>query len=80
MVEDYFRIGRPEKAIAVGNQLGKETVQTLLFYSTPVGKSNDDIMDKRLADDAATLFYYLVRTYRNFGRDEDAYRLESLLK
>ena len=80
IVEEYFRLGRPEKAVAVGNQLGKETVQSLLYYSTPIGPGEDDILDKKLADDAATLYYYLIRTYNNFGRTEDAKVLESWLK
>ena len=80
IVEAYFRLGRPEKALAVGNQLGKETVQSLFFYSTPVGPGEDDILDKKLADDAATMFYYLIRTYNNFGRNEEAKVLESWLK
>ena len=80
IVEEYFRIGRPEKALEVGNQLAKETVQSMLYYSTPVGPGDDDIIDKKLADDAATLYFYLVRTYNNFGRTEEAKQLEAWLR
>ena len=80
IVEAYFRIGRPEKAVAVGNQLGVETIRAMVFYSTPVGPGEDDVIDRRLADDAATLLYYLVHTYTNYGREEDATYLEDILR
>jgi hypothetical protein len=80
IVEDYFRIGRPDKALAVGNQLGKETIKMLMFFSTPVGPGEEDVLDKRGADDAATLFYYLTRTYNNFGCQDEAKQLENWLK
>ena len=80
IVEDYFRIGRPDKALAVGNQLGKETVKMMLFFSTPTGPGEEDVLDKRGADDAATLYYYLTRTYNNFGCQDEAKQLENWLK
>ena len=80
IVEDYFRIGRPDKALAVGNQLGKETIQMMVYYSTPEGPDEDDVLDKRGADDSATLFYYLIRTYNNFDCKDEAKQLESMLK
>ena len=80
IVESYFRIGKPEKAIAVGNQLAVETLQTLMFYSTPTGPGDDDVLNKRLADDSATIYYYLVRLYNTFGRNDDAKALETMLK
>ena len=80
IVEDYFRIGQPEKAVAVGNQLAKETLQMLLYFSTPTGPGEDDILSKRYADDAATVYYYLVRLYNSFGRSDDAKFLEDMLK
>jgi len=80
IVEDYLSIGKPEKAVAVGNQLAHETLQSLLYYSTPTGPGDDDVINKRLADDAATIYYYLIRLYNNFGRSEDAKGLEEMLK
>ena len=80
IVENYFRIGRPDKALAVGNQLGKETIQMMVYYSTPEGPDEDDVLDKRGADDSATLFYYLIRTYNNFGFKDEAKQLENMLK
>ena len=80
IVENYFRIGRPDKALAVGNQLGKETIQMMVYYSTPTGPADDDVLDKRGADDSATLFYYLIRTYNNFGFKDEAKQLENMLK
>ena len=80
IVENYFRIGCPDKALAVGNQLGKETIQMMVYYSTPTGPADDDVLDKRGADDSATLFYYLIRTYNNFGFKDEAKQLENMLK
>jgi hypothetical protein len=80
LVEDYFRIGKPEKAIAVGDRLGEETLKTILYYTTPIGPGEDDILSKKLSDDSATLYYYLIRTYRNFDQKEAAERLEENLK
>ena len=79
IVENYFRIGRPDKAITVGNNLAAETIETLLYYSTPTGPGDDDVLNKRLADDAATTYFYLVRLFNNFGRTEEAKVLESWL-
>ena len=80
LVEDYFRIGKPEKAMAVGDRLGEETLKTILYYTTPIGPGEDDILSKKLSDDSATLYYYLIRTYRNFDQKEAATRLEENLK
>ena len=80
MVEDYFRIDKPEKALAVGDQLAKETLQTILYYTTPIGPGADDVLNKKLADDAASLYLYLVKLYRTFNQPEAAARLEQMLK
>ena len=80
MVEGYFRIGQPEKAMAVGDQLAAETLQTILYYTTPVGPGPDDVLNKKLADDSASLYLYLVKLYRTFDQKEAASRLEELLK
>ena len=80
IVEDYFRIGRPDKALAVGNQLGKETIKMLVYFSTPTGPGDEDVLDKRCADDAATLYYYLIRMYNNFDCKDEAKQLETWLK
>jgi len=80
IVEDYFRLGKPEKALAVGNQLARETLQMLLYYSSPIGPEDDDILNKRISDDCATTYYYLVRLYRTFGYNEEAQALEDMLK
>ena len=79
MVESYFRIGRSDKAIAVGDQLADETLKTLVYYSTPIG-TGDEVLSKKLADDAANIYLYLVRLYQSFGKKEAAARLESKLK
>ncbi|MBR1539270.1 MAG: DUF2723 domain-containing protein [Bacteroidales bacterium] len=80
IVENYFHLGRPEKAIAVGDQLADETVRTLVFYSTPTGPGPDDVLNKKLADDAASIYLYLVKLYNNFGQKEAAAALEEKLK
>ena len=79
MVESYFRIGCAEKAIAVGDQLADETLKTLVFFSTPVGPG-DEVLSKKLADDAANIYLYLVRLYQSFGQREAAARLDQKLK
>ena len=80
IVEDYFRINRPEKAIAVGDKLAEETMLSLVYYSTPVGPGDDDLINKKLADDAATIYLYLVKLYNNFGHGDAAKSLEERLK
>ncbi|MBR0222658.1 MAG: hypothetical protein IJL93_00105, partial [Bacteroidales bacterium] len=80
LIEGYFRIDKAEKALAVGDQLAEETLKTILYYSTPVGPGPDDILDKRLADDAATTYFYLIKLYNNFGQQEAAKQLEDKLK
>ena len=79
MVESYFRIGRPEKAIAVGDQLADETLKTLVYFSTPIG-SGDEVLSKKLADDSANIYLYLVRLYQSFGERDAAARLELKLE
>jgi hypothetical protein len=78
-MDAYFRIGKPEKAIAVGNQLASETLDLMIYYSQPVGAQEDDLLDKQLSDDAATLYYYLIRAYDNYGYKEQAKTLEMWL-
>ena len=80
MVEDYFRIDKAEKAIAVGDRLAEETLQTILYYTTPIGPGPEDVLNKKLADDAASLYFYLVKLYRTFNQTEAATRLEEMLK
>ena len=80
LIENYFRLGKAEKAVAVGDQLADETLKTILYYSMPTGPGPDDILSKKLADDAATIYFYLVRIYNNFGQKEAAARLEEKLK
>ena len=80
LIENYFRLGKAEKAVAVGDQLADETLKTILYYSMPTGPGPDDILSKKLADDAATIYFYLVRIYNNFGQQEAAARLEEKLK
>jgi len=80
IVEDYFRIDRPEKALAVGDALAEETLQALLFFSTPLRKGSDEPVSERLTDEAANIYVYLMKTYRAFGQEEAAQRLEDNLK
>ena len=80
VIETYFRIDRPEKAITVGDRLAEETLQTMIYFSTPIGPGEDDVLSKRLADEAATIYLYVIRLYRNFGQDEAAKRLEERLR
>ena len=80
IIEGYFRVAKPEKAIAVGDRMADETLKTILYYSTPIGPGPDDILDKKLADDSATLYLYLVKLYNTFNQHEAAARLEEKLK
>ena len=79
-IESYFRLGKPEKAIAIGDQLAEESLKTLLFYSTPVGPGEDDILSKKLADDAASTYLYIVSLYETYGQKEAADELNKKLK
>ncbi len=80
IVEDYFRIGKPEKALAVGDRLGKETLEALLFYSSPRRRYDEEIFSKTASDDAATTYFYLMKLYNTFGQEEAAQRLEDDLR
>ena len=80
MVELYFQIDKPEKALAVGNQLAKETLQSILYYTTPIGPGEDDIISKKLSDDAASTFLYLIKIYDGYGQKDAADALEKMLK
>ena len=80
LVENYFRIGKVEKAIAVGDRMADETLKALLFYSAKTGPGPDDILNKKLADDAAMIYYYLVKIYNDFGQKDAAARLEEKMK
>ena len=80
IIEDYFRLDKPEKAIAVGDQLADETLKTILYYTTPIGPGPEDVLNKKLADDAATIYFYLIRIYNAFGQKEAADRLDAKLK
>ena len=79
-VEDYFRIGKPEKALAIGDMLAEETIHALVFYSNPIYPGSDQPASKDLADDAADLFVYLGRIYRSFGQEEAAKQMETMLR
>ena len=80
IIEGYMRIGKPEKAIAIGDRMADETIQTMLYYSTPIGPGEDDVLSKKLADDSASIYLYLVRLYQTFGQKDAADRLEEKLK
>ena len=80
MVELYFQLDRPEKAVAVGNQLANETLASMLYYTTPLGPGDDDIISKKLSDDAASTYLYLIKIYNAYGRSDDAKVLEDKLK
>ena len=80
IIDDYFLIGKPEKALAVGNTFADETIKTILYYSTPVGPKPDDILSKRMYDDAANSYLYLVKLYNAQGQREAAKALEDKLK
>ena len=43
-------------------------------------EGDDDILSKKLADDAATIYLYLVKIYNTFGQKEAAEALENKLK
>ncbi|MBR6423867.1 MAG: DUF2723 domain-containing protein [Bacteroidales bacterium] len=77
IVESYLRLGKAEKAIAVGDRMGDETLKTLVYFSTPI--STTEVLSKKLADDSASIYLYLVRLYHTFGQEEAAQRLEDKL-
>ena len=79
IVEDYFRLGKTEKATAIGDQLAEDTLQALLYYSTPINAAGD-VLSEQYADDAASHYIYLMRIYKNFGQEEAAKRMEENLR
>ena len=80
IVDAYFRIGRPEKAMAVGNRLAEETHKSILYYSMPVGPGEGDILDKKMTDDAINIYLYLIHLYNNYGQADAAKAIENLIR
>jgi len=80
VVDDYFIVGKPEKALAVGNRLAEETIENLLYFSTPVGPGPEDILSKQSYDEAASVYLYLSRLYSSRGYKDEAQALEDKLK
>ena len=80
VAEMYFRLNRPEKAIAVGKDLADATLQSLVYYSTPTGPGDEDVISKKFSDDSATTYFYIVRLFNTYGCTEEAAELERRLK
>jgi len=79
IIEDYLRLGLNDKAIAVAETMSAETIKTILFQSTPIGPGEDDVLSKKLADDAATLYYYIIRLFKTYGQNQYAEILQDKL-
>jgi MFS family permease len=80
IIDDYFLIGQPEKAMALGDKFADETIKTILYFSTPIGPKPDDILSNKLYEDAVNTYLYLVKLYNAHGRQDAAKALESKLK
>ena len=80
IIGDYFLIGQPEKALALGDRFADETIKTILYFSTPIGPKPDDILSNKLYEDAVNTYLYLVKLYNAHGRQDAAKALESKLK
>ena len=80
IIDDYFLIGQPEKAMALGDKFAEETIKTMLYFSTPIGPKPDDILSNKLYEDAVNTYLYLVKLYNAHGRQDAAKALESKLK
>ena len=80
IIDDYFLIGQPEKAMALGDKFADETIKTMLYFSTPIGPKPDDILSNKLYEDAVNTYLYLVKLYNAHGRQDAAKALESKLK
>ena len=78
MVEDYFRLGKTEKALALGNAFGEDTLQALLYFSSPDNAGG--ALSEKVADDAASHYIYLMKVYRSFGQDDAARQMEVNLR
>ena len=80
IAETYFQLGKTEKARAVGDQLAAETLKALVYFSQSTGPGDDDVLDKRLAEDAMTIYFYLSRLYRNYGQIDAAEALDNAFR
>lgn len=69
IVDCYLRANEPEKAKKVADVFVKETIKTIGYYSTPVGKNR--VISKEEADNNITLLYYLLNIFEKHG--EKAY-------
>ena len=80
IVEDYLRLGQNEKARSVALEMADATLEILALYSTPVGPGEDDILSKKMSEDAATYYYYLERLFKTFDQADVVAELQQKLE
>ena len=56
------------------------TLEILALYSTPVGPGEDDILSKKMSEDAATYYYYLERLFKTFNQTDVVAELQQKLE
>ena len=80
IVEDYFRIGKPEKAMAVGDVFADETFKNILYFMTPLPGSTGETLSGKTADELMSIYLYLTQIYETFDQKAAAQRLKDRLK
>lgn len=73
MVEDYFKLGCPEKAIALEQQLEKELMKTLRFFLPFYKYASDEV------DLTAKYLYLLSDIMKENGQSEASERIENAM-
>ncbi len=69
MIEQYLRIGKNEKAIAIAGQFVEETIQMARFFATPHG---NDVLSSTELDANVTLLYYVLQIFERYDQTEFA--------
>ena len=60
--------------------MAEETFQHMLWYSTPTGPGKEDVLSKKLGDEAASTLIYLIDIYSRYGQKEGAERIEQMIR
>ena len=76
--ETYLRAGEKQKASDLADKIAAECIQSVLYYSTPVGPGNN-MLSKRYSESTVQLLYYLMKISEQRGAAEIADRLQKMM-
>ena len=77
--EDYLRLGEKQKASDLADKIAEECILSMMYYSTPTGPGEKDVVSKRYADSTAQLFFYMIHIAEKRGAEDIAARLQKMM-